>query len=146
MAPIPEVDVRVLHGCLVSLLYKFSDRWQYRFEPGRIVAKISAEKAMQLVDLRPLSETVRVRSLLWLREQLFWELDNAQPSPCLPALVGDFECEHEPPITAEGGLGTSAPTHLRPHSADLAASGLRHFLPGWHRWVMEASRADFEYS
>ena len=68
---------------------------------------------MQLVDFRPLSEKLRVRRPLWLRKQLFWELEIAEPSPCLVALVGHFEWESEPPITAEGGLGTSAPVLRR---------------------------------
>ena len=41
--------------------------------------KIFAEKAMQLVDLSPLSETLRVRRLLWLRKQLFRELETCSP-------------------------------------------------------------------
>ena len=62
---------------------------------------------MQMADFRPLSETlrVRVRRLLWLREQLFWEKKNSQPSRCLAALVGRFDWESEPPITADGKLG-----------------------------------------
>ena len=52
----------------------------------------------------------------------------------------------EPPVTAEGGLGTSAPALLKLLPADLEAAGLLHFLPGWHKWVMEASRADFEFA
>ena len=90
VAPLADVDVRVLHGCLLSLLYKFWGRRAYRFEHGSIVAKISAEMAMQLVDLRHLAETLRVRRLLWLRKQLFWVLENARPSPSLAALVGHF--------------------------------------------------------
>ena len=70
-----------------------------------------------------------MRRLLWLRKQLFWKLENAQPSPCLGALMEHFEREHEPPVTA-GYFGAS------PLPADLEAAGL---LPGWHRQVMEAS-------
>ena len=38
-----DVDVRVLHGCLVSLLHKFWGRRAYRFDHGCIVAEISAQ-------------------------------------------------------------------------------------------------------
>ena len=71
--PLTDVDTRVLYGSLVSHLYKFLGRRAYCFEHGRIVAKISAEEAMQMVDLRPLSETSRVRRQLCLRKQLFRE-------------------------------------------------------------------------
>ena len=71
VAPLTDFDVRLLHGCLVSLLYKFWGLPAFRFDRGRIVAKISAEKAMQRVGLRPLSETLRVRRLLRLLEELF---------------------------------------------------------------------------
>ena len=40
---------------------------------------------MLSADLRPLSEALRVRRLLWLRKQLFWERKKLtaflQPSP-----------------------------------------------------------------
>ena len=67
---------------------------------------------MKLVDLRPLSETLRVRRLLWLRKQVVWENKHMKPSPCLTAFAVLFEWESEPPVTAEGGLGTSAPALL----------------------------------
>ena len=69
VAPPTDVDIRILHGCLASLLYKCLRA--YRFEHGRIVANITKEKAMQLVDLRPHTMTLRVRRPLWLRKQLF---------------------------------------------------------------------------
>ena len=40
---------------------------------------------MQLVDLHLLSETLRVRRLLWLRQKLFWERKN---TPALTVLGG----------------------------------------------------------
>ena len=89
----------------------------YRFEHGRIVAKVS---------------TLRVRRLLWIRKQLFWERENTQPSPCLAALVEHFEWESEPLVT------------LRLLFMDLEAAGLRPSLPRWQRLVIEASRADSE--
>ena len=72
------------------------------------------------------SDTLRVRRLFWLREQIFWELENAQSSPCLAALVGHFEWEHDL-STAWGGLGTSAPAFLRLHSADFEAAFVGFF-------------------
>ena len=99
---------------------------------------------MKLVDLRPLSETLQVRRLLWLREQPFWEHENMKPSSCSEALVDHFEWESEPHVTAEGGLGTSAPTLLRLLFMDLEEAGLRPFLPGWQGRVMEAFREDSE--
>ena len=59
--------------------------------------------------------------------------------------MGHFEWESEPPITAEGGVGISVPAPLRMLFVDLEAAGLRPFLPGWHRRVMEASRADSSF-
>ena len=123
VAPLTDVDIQILHGCLVSLLYKFLGRRAYRFQHGRIVAKTSTEKLMQMTDLRPLSETLRVRRLHWLRKQLFWKRENTQPSWCSAALMGHFEWESEPPVTVEGGLGTSAPALLR--LLYLEAAGLR---------------------
>ena len=76
----------------------------------------------------------------------FWEVENTQPSQCLAALVRHVEWEREPPLTTEGGLGTSATALCRLLSADLEAAGFRSFLPGWHRRVMEPSRADFEFA
>ena len=60
--------------------------------------------------------------LLWLRKLTLWERKNTQPSQCLAALMGHFEWESEPPITAEGGLGCSAPALLRLLSLDLEFS------------------------
>ena len=84
---------------------------------------------MKLVDLRLVSETLRVRRLFWLGKQLFWEHKNMKPLQCLASLVGHFEWESEPPVTVEEGLGNSAPALLRKLFMDLEAPGLRPFLP-----------------
>ena len=106
VALLTEVDIRILHRCFTSLLYKFLGRRGYRFERGRTVFKVGTERAMQMIDLRPLFEN------LWLREQLFWE-KNSQLSPFLAALMVLFDWESEPPITADWRMGSLAPALLR---------------------------------
>ena len=98
---------------------------------------------MNLVNLRPLSETLRVRHLLCLRKQLLWEHENTKPSPCLAAFVGHFEWESEPPVTVEGRIGYFG-SSASPIAFHLEAAGLHPSLLGRRARVMEASRADFE--
>ena len=40
VAQLSDIDIWILHGCLVSLLYKILGRRAYRFEHERMVAKI----------------------------------------------------------------------------------------------------------
>ena len=47
--------------------------------------------------------------------------------------MGRFEWESEPPVTAESGLGSSAPALLRLLFVDLEAAGLRPF-PRMAEW------------
>ena len=67
VAPLTEVDIRVLHSCLVSLLFKFLGRRACRFEHGRIVAKISAEKAPSSTFSSWMSQTGDVGQILNLQ-------------------------------------------------------------------------------
>ena len=132
VAPLTDVDIRIFHGCFVSLLYKFLRRRAYRFEHGRIVAKISTEKAMQLVDLRPLSETWRVGNVRTRGPRRAWR-------PWWDTLSGIASLLSQ--LKAGNSGSSTSPIAFSWTLKQLVSAP---FLRGWQRRVMEASRADFE--